>query len=184
MSWSQLNYPVQKIIKGGDTLVIMTKTQADQLVSNLKDQVKVTKSLKQKYTRLEYNHQRLIEEYGKVKLELSRTNTFNDSVMNYLGDNMALLFKTKQESDVYFVNLRHYIVDVFENGTIVLNSPVFLKQKEYDRHLKFEKDWRYINIANEFRPDRRFLIDFVRLFPERWRNEERIQNFYRQSIVK
>lgn len=163
---------MQKIIDGGDTLVILTKAQADQLAASLKEQSSKLASLGLQHKRLQANHNALINEYGLIKTELSRTNSYNDSLINFLGDNMTLLYKVSKTSDVYFVNLRYHIVDVFPKGTIVLNPPSLLKRDEYGHHISLSPDWRYLNIANELDWDQRHLIDYVRLFPNRLRDYE------------
>jgi len=157
----------------------MTKAQADQLTAGLADQARYIKKLRLSYKRLQQNHEQLINEYGKLKFELLRSNNYNDSLINYLGDNMALLYKTEKGSDVYYVNLRHHIVDVFPKGTIVLNSPGLLKPNELKEHMLLPASWRYINIANELDANQRYLIDYVRLFPDRFRVEELIQHSLR-----
>lgn len=174
-----MNYPVQKIIDGGDTLVVFTKAQADQLTKGLSEQASCIKTLKKKYEQLSRKHQQLIEEYAKTKSELIRTNNYNDSLINFLGDNMALLYKTEKESDVYFMYLRYHIVDVFPQGTVVLNSPGLLKPKELKQHNLLPDEWRYLNIANELDQSQRHLIDFVRLYPDRLRLEEKTQTVLR-----
>lgn len=174
-----MNYPVQKIIEGGDTLVVFTKAQADQLTKGLSEQASYIKALKKKHELLGKKHQQLIEEYAKTKSELLRTNHYNDSLLNYLGDNMALLYKTEKESDVYFMFLRYHIVDVFPKGTVVLNSPGILKPNELKRHSQLPDEWRYLNIANELDRSQRHLIDFIRLYPDRLRQEEKTETFLR-----
>lgn len=174
-----MNYPVQKIIDGGDTLVVFTKAQADQLTKSLSEQSSYIRSIKKKYDGLTKKHELLINEYSKTKLELIRTNNYNDSLINFLGDNMALLYKTEKESDVYFMYLRYHIVDVFGNGTVVLNSPGILKQSELKRHNLLPDDWRYLNIANELDQSQRHLIDYVRLYPDRYRRDQKTEIFLR-----
>jgi hypothetical protein len=150
----------------------MTKAQADQLTAGLSEQARFIKKIRADYKRLQQNHLQLIDEYGKIKFELKRTNSYNDSLINYLGTNMALLYKTEEGSDVYFVNLRYHIVDVFPRGTIALTSPGTLKDGELRQHHALLPEWRYLNIANELDPDQRHLVDYIRLYPDRFRTEE------------
>lgn len=173
-----MNYPVQKVIDK-DTLVVFTKAQADLIRKALSEQTSYIRTLKDKYNRLNVRHQQLIEEYARTKSELLRTNHYNDSLINFLGDNMALLYKTEKESDVYYMILTHHIVDVFPKGTVVLSSPGLLKPSEQRRHSLLPPDWRYLNIANELDREQRDLIDYVRLYPDRLRLEPKTEVFLR-----
>jgi hypothetical protein len=164
---SQLNYPVQKITTEGDTLVIFTKQQADKLKATLQSQANVIKELKTKYKKIKSNHINLIEEYSLVKAELARTISYNDSFINYLGSNMALLYKTSDSSDVYYVDLKYYMVDVFKKGTIFLTSMGENKRKELNAYLALYPEWRYININNEFNDEFRLFIETLKLYPHR-----------------
>jgi hypothetical protein len=161
---SQLNYPVQKITTEGDTLVIFTKQQADKIKATLYSQANTIKELKTKYKTIKNNHINLIEEYALVKAELARTISYNDSLINYLGDNMALLYKTSDSSDVYFVDLKYYEVDVFKEGTIFLTSMGEDKRKKLNAHLVLYPEWKFINIYNELNNEYRSFINILKLY--------------------
>lgn len=160
-----MNYPVQKITTEGDTLVIFTKKQADGLKSVLAKQNAIIKELKSKHKRLRENHNSLVNTYALTKTELNRTISYNDSLMNYLAENMALLYKTSDSSDIYYVDLKYYTVDVFKKGTIFLTSMNAKERKELSAHLAFYPQWKYINIYNEFNSEYRYFIETLKLYP-------------------
>lgn len=162
--WSQLNYPVQKVTTEGDTLVIFTKSQADRIKTALQEQKKAIKDLTLQYKKLKYNHISLIEEYALVKKELNRTISYNDSLMNHLGENMALLYKTNDSSDVYYLDLKYYKVDVFKKGTIFLTSMNEKEREKLNLHLSFYPEWKFINIYNELNSEYRSFVDTLRLY--------------------
>ena len=162
-----MNYPVQKITTEGDTLVIFTKQQADKIKEVLYKQTAAIKDLKSKYKQLKHNHISLIEEYALTKVELNRTISYNDSLMNYLAQNMALLYKTSDSSDIYYVDLKYYTVDVFKTGTIFLTSMNENKRKELNAHLALYPEWRYINVFNEFNSEYRTFVEVLKLYHQR-----------------
>lgn len=162
--WSQLNYPVQKVTTEGDTLVIFTKSQADRIKTALQEQKKAIKDLTLQYKKLKHNHVSLIEEYALVKTELNRTISYNDSLMNHLGENMALLYKTNDSSDVYYLDLKYYKVDVFKKGTIFLTSMNEKEREKLNLHLSFYPEWKFINIYNELNSEYRSFVDTLRLY--------------------
>lgn len=162
-----MNYPVQKITTNGDTLVIFTKQQADKLKDVLYQQALIVKDIKSKYSRLKTNHASLIEEYALTKTELDRTISYNDSLMDYLAGNMALLYKTSDSSDIYYVDLKYYTVDVFKTGTIFLTSMDETKRKKLNAHLALYPEWKYINISNEFNIEYRYFINTLNLYHQK-----------------
>jgi hypothetical protein len=162
-----LNYPVQKITTNGDTLVIFTKQQADKLKDVLYQQALIVKDIKSKYSRLKTNHASLIEEYTLTKTELDRTISYNDSLMDYLAGNMALLYKTSDSSDIYYVDLKYHTVDVFKTGTIFLTSMDETKRKKLNAHLALYPEWKYINISNEFNIEYRYFINTLNLYHQK-----------------
>ena len=162
-----MNYPVQKITTEGDTLVIFTKQQADKLKNVLAQQNTIIKDIRFKYSRLKNNHSALIQEYSLTKTELNRTISYNDSLMNYLAQNMALLYKTSDSSDIYYVDLKYYTVDVFKTGTIFLTSMNEKERKELNIHLALYPEWKYINISNEFNSEYRYFIDTLKLYHQK-----------------
>lgn len=159
-----MNYPVQKVTTEGDTLVIFTKSQADRIKTALQEQKKAIKDLTLQYKKLKYNHISLIEEYALVKKELNRTISYNDSLMNHLGENMALLYKTNDSSDVYYLDLKYYKVDVFKKGTIFLTSMNEKEREKLNLHLSFYPEWKFINIYNELNSEYRSFVDTLRLY--------------------
>jgi len=162
-----LNYPVQKVTTEGDTLVIFTKQQADKIKNALSQQTIVIKDIKSKYNRLKDNHTSLIGEYALTKAELNRTISYNDSLMNYLAQNMALLYKTSDSSDIYYVDLKYYTVEVFKTGTIFLTSMNEKERKELNAYLALYPEWKYINISNEFNSEYRYFIDTLKLYHQK-----------------
>jgi len=158
---------VQKVTTEGDTLVIFTKQQADKLKDVLSQQAAIIKDVKSKYSKLKTNHASLIGEYALTKTELDRTISYNDSLMNYLAKNMALLYKTNDSSDIYYVDLKYYTVDVFKKGTIFLTSMNETKRKELNTHLALYPEWKYINIANEFNSEYRYFIATLKLYHQK-----------------
>lgn len=130
----------------------------------MQKQDKTIKEFDSKYKKLKNNHINLIEEYYLTKTELARTISYNDSLFNYLGNNMALLYKTSDSSDVYFVDLKYYTVDVFKKGSIFLNS---LNKKDRNRlnvHLVSYPEWKFINIYNEFNGEYRDFVGVLKLY--------------------
>jgi len=146
----------------------MTKGQADQLNRGLQVQANYIKELKQKYDRLKVNHFNLLQNFEDCRVELARTNKYNDSLIDKLGSDMALLYKVNDSSEVFFVDLKYYTVDVFSKGTIFLTSMSDPQRAKANLHLVAYPDWKYINIANEFDPEYRSFVDFVRLYPSRY----------------
>ena len=180
IGWTQSSYPVQKIIEGGDTLVIMTKGQADQLNRGLQIQASYIKEIKQRYDRLKVNHYNLLQVYEDCKVELLRTNRYNDSLLNRLGTDMALLYKVNDSSEVFYVDLKYYTVDVFAKGTIFLTSMSDSERGKANIFLASHPDWKYINVANEFNAEYRSFIDFVRLYPSRYQTRSNQELYLRR----
>ena len=172
---------MQKVTTEGDTLVIFTKQQADKLKDVLSQQAAVIKDIKSKYSKLKTNHASLIGEYALTKTELDRTISYNDSLMNYLAKNMALLYKTSDSSDIYYVDLKYYTVDVFKEGTIFLTSMNETKRKELNAHLALYPEWKYINISNEFNSEYRYFIDTLKLYHQK---NEYVPTLISPSMVK
>jgi len=141
-------FPAQKIING-DTLVVLTKKQADELNVYIQKKNIEYDSLITKHERLKKNHQSLIEEYAKVKNQIKNIQYQNDSLLNFLGTNMALLYKENDSSSVKFVDLKYYTVDVFREGTIFLTSITLKERERLNLHLIEYPQWRFINIKNE-----------------------------------
>ena len=160
-----MNYPVQKVTTEGDTLVIFTKQQADKLKEALYKQTATIKDLKSKYKKLKNNHISLIEEYALTKAELNKTINYNDSLVNYLAENMALLYKTSDSSDIYYVDLKYYTVDVFKEGTIFLTSMNLKERNKLNTHLALYPEWKYINISNEFNSEYKTFVEILKLYP-------------------
>lgn len=171
---------MQKIIEGGDTLVIMTKGQADQLNRGLQIQASYIKEIKQRYDRLKVNHYNLLQVYEDCKVELLRTNRYNDSLLNRLGTDMALLYKVNDSSEVFYVDLKYYTVDVFAKGTIFLTSMSDSERGKANIFLASHPDWKYINVANEFNAEYRSFIDFVRLYPSRYQTRSNQELYLRR----
>ncbi len=165
---AQVNYPVMKVIEGGDSLVIFTKWQADQLTKGLRSQGERLAELRTKYERLNNNHRALLLDYSDVKLNLIRTNQYNDSLIESLGTNMALLYKSSDSSEVFFVDLKYYNVDVFSKGTIFLSSMTEAQRRKLHVHLVDYPQWKYINIAWEFNSEFRSFCEPLHLYPERF----------------
>ena len=164
IGWSQLSYPVQKITEDGDTLVIMTKAQADQLTHGLVTQADYIKQLRLKYDKLKVSNLDLTRLVEDGRTELARSNLYNDSLINQLGDNMALLYKTAKSGEVHYVNLRYYTIDIFNRGTIVLNSTDPEDQLKIEQRLQQHPEWHYVDIANRFEPARRTAISYIQLY--------------------
>lgn len=155
------------MIEGGDTLVIMTKSQADQLTSGLEVQADYIKKLKQKYDRLKVNHFHLVDVFEDCRVEMMHANKYNDDLINELGTNMALLYKVNDSSEVFYVDLKYYTIDVFGGGTIFLTSMSEHERTKASAHMVLHPQWKYINIANELDPEYRNFVDFIRLYPSR-----------------
>jgi hypothetical protein len=172
---------VQKVTTEGDTLVIFTKQQADKLKNVLSQQTTVINDIKSKYNRLKVNHASLIGEYALTKTELDRTISYNDSLMNYLAKNMALLYKTSDSSDIYYVDLKYYTVDVFKEGTIFLTSMNETERKELNAHLALYPEWKYINISNEFNSEYRTFVETLKLYHQK---NEYVPTLISPSMVK
>lgn len=148
--------------------MIMTKQQADQLTKGLHTQADYIKTLRQKYERMKVNHFNLLQVFEDCKIELIRTNHYNDSLIDQLGTNMALLYKVNDSSEVFFVDLKYYTVDAFDKGTIFLTSMSDSERAKLNQHLVDYPEWKYINIANELGPEYRNFIDYIRLYPDRY----------------
>lgn len=141
-------FPVQKIIDG-DTLVILTKKQADDLNLYIQKRNSEYDSLFTKHERLKTNHQSLIEEYAKVRKQFNKVYYQNDSLLNFLGTNMALLYKENDSTSVKFVDLKYYTVDVFKKGTMFLTSMTLKEREKLNLHLIEYPQWKFINVKNE-----------------------------------
>jgi len=141
-------FPVQKIIND-DTLVVLTKKQADELNNYIQKKNESFDSLLTKYERLKKNHVSLIEEYITCKTTTKKTLLQNDSLLKILGTNMALLYRENDSSTVKFVDLKYYTVDVFKTGTIFLTSMTQKEREKLNVHLALYPEWKFINIKNE-----------------------------------
>jgi len=150
--------------------VIMTKAQADHLTGALSAQSAYIKQIKLKHDRLKTNHFNLLQVFEDCRIELMRTNHYNDSLINHLGTNMALLYKMNDSSEVFFVDLKYYTVDVFRNGTIFLTSMNERERGEARVHMESYPEWKFLNVANELDPSHRDFVDYVRLYPSRHQN--------------
>lgn len=127
----------------------MTKKQADDLNVYIKKKNINYDSLFTKHERLKKNHQSLIEEYARVKKQSNKTYYQNDSLLNFMGTNMALLYRESDSSSVKFVDLKYYTVDVFKRGTIFLTSMTHKEREKLNYHLINYPQWRFIDVKNE-----------------------------------
>lgn len=144
----------------------MTKAQADQLNQGRVVQADYIKQLKKKYDELKTANLDLTKVVEDSRSELNQATLYNDSLLSRLGDNMALLYKTSSSSKVFYVNLRHYTVDVYPKGSIMLNSTDQREQSKIEQRLELYPNWRYIDIANQFEPARRNVIGYIQLYPK------------------
>ncbi len=127
----------------------MTKKQADDLNVYIKKKNVNYDSLLTKHERFKKNHQFLIEEYARVKKQSNKTYYQNDSLLNFLSTNMALLYKENDSTSVKFVDLKYYTVDVFKDGTIFLTSMKLNEREKLNLHLIEHPQWKFINVRNE-----------------------------------
>lgn len=156
------------MLKGGDSLVIFDKWQADQLTRGFRVQAERLAASKRELERLRMNHQSLILDYRDARLEIAETNAYNDSMISMLAQNMALLYKINDTSGVHYIDLRYYEVDVFQKGTIVLRSLDERNRKKLDELLAEYPDWQYINIGWELKNAYKSFAHPFRLYPDRF----------------
>ena len=167
---AQPDYPVLKVLSGGDSLVIFAKWQADQLTKNFRVQSEHLANAELKLSRLRAKHQSLIYEYRDARLALAQTDLYNDSLINNLATNMALLYKINDSSEVFFVDLRYYEVDVFKGGSIILSSMGEKRMRKLDLHLIEYPEWQYINIGWELGGVYKTFTQPLRLYRDRLSN--------------